>query len=83
MEVHVDTPLEICRERDPKGLYARAEAGRIRNFTGRDQPYEPPVAPALVLRTDLENAEIAAERVVKLVLAQARHAPPGLDGAQL
>ncbi|NJL07004.1 MAG: sulfate adenylyltransferase subunit CysN [Methylacidiphilales bacterium] len=82
-EVFVDAPLDVCRERDPKGLYAKAEAGRIAHFTGRDQAYEPPTAPALTLRTDLESAEIAAERVVRLVLAQARRTLADIDGAQL
>jgi adenylyl-sulfate kinase len=41
VEVFVDTPIEVCRERDPKGLYAKAEAGQIKNFTGVDSPYEP------------------------------------------
>ncbi|MEY6430909.1 adenylyl-sulfate kinase [Thioalkalicoccus limnaeus] len=44
IEVFVDTPLDICRERDPKGLYARAERGEIKQFTGIDSPYEPPLA---------------------------------------
>ncbi|ALK09822.1 sulfate adenylyltransferase subunit CysN [Blastochloris viridis] len=83
LEVFVDAPLEVCRERDPKGLYAKAEAGRIKHFTGRDQTYEAPVAPALVLRTDIESAQIAAEQVVRLVIAHARGAVPGGDGAQL
>ena len=50
VEVFVDTPLELCEARDPKGLYARARAGEISGFTGVDDPYEPPAAPDLVLR---------------------------------
>jgi bifunctional enzyme CysN/CysC len=83
LEVFVDAPLEVCRERDPKGLYAKAEAGRITHFTGRDQAYEPPLAPALVLNTGRESAEIAAERVVRLVIAQARGTLSGGEGAEL
>jgi bifunctional enzyme CysN/CysC len=45
IEVHVDTSIEECSRRDPKGLYARARAGEIKDFTGVDAPYEPPVAP--------------------------------------
>ena len=45
IEIYVDTPLEVCRARDPKGLYARADAGQIKNFTGIDSPYEAPEAP--------------------------------------
>jgi adenylylsulfate kinase-like enzyme len=47
----VDTPLSICEERDPKGLYARARRGDLVNFTGIDDPYEPPTAPELVIAT--------------------------------
>jgi bifunctional enzyme CysN/CysC len=50
-EVHVDTPLEVCRERDPKGLYAKADAGEIRDFTGVSSPYEPPEDPELRIDT--------------------------------
>ena len=83
LEVFVDAPLEVCRERDPKGLYAKAEAGRIKHFTGRDQAYEAPAVPALVLDTARESAEIAAERVVRLVTAHARGNPAGGEGAEL
>ncbi len=51
IEVFVDTPLEVCIERDPKGLYRKAKAGAIKNFTGIDSPYEPPEAAELVLHT--------------------------------
>lgn len=49
IEVHVDTPLELCEERDPKGLYARARRGDLQGMTGVDDPYEPPEAPELRL----------------------------------
>ncbi|MEU0507760.1 adenylyl-sulfate kinase [Amycolatopsis sp. NPDC006125] len=52
LEVFVDTPLEVCEARDPKGMYAKARAGEIRGFTGVDDPYEAPVSPDLVLRPD-------------------------------
>ena len=48
-EVFVDTPIELCEQRDPKGLYAKARAGEITGFTGIDDPYEAPVRPELVL----------------------------------
>ncbi len=51
IEIYVDTPIEECRRRDPKGLYARADAGAIRNFTGVDAPYEPPLTPEIHLET--------------------------------
>jgi adenylylsulfate kinase len=49
VEVYVDTPIEICEQRDPKGLYKQARAGRIKGFTGIDDPYEPPLTPELTL----------------------------------
>lgn len=49
LEIFVDTPLEVCERRDPKGLYQKARAGEIRNFTGIDAPYEPPANPEMVL----------------------------------
>src|SRR5438034_7826074 len=47
IEVHVCTPIETCEQRDPKGLYKKARAGQLKNFTGIDDPYEPPTAPEL------------------------------------
>ena len=64
LEIFVDTPIEECRRRDPKGLYARADAGRLPNFTGVDAPYEPPEAPDIHLRTLEGPAEAQAERVL-------------------
>lgn len=62
IEVFVNTPIEVCEERDPKGLYARAKAGQLQGFTGVDDPYEPPVAPDVELRC--LDIEIAVERVL-------------------
>jgi bifunctional enzyme CysN/CysC len=64
LEVFVDTPLDECRRRDPKGLYRRAEAGLIRNFTGIDAPYEAPTAPDIHLPTLRATPEQLAERVI-------------------
>ncbi|MBF8376713.1 adenylyl-sulfate kinase [Alicyclobacillus mali] len=52
VEVFVDCPVDVCKARDPKGLYRRALAGEIKGFTGIDDPYEPPHKPDLVLKTD-------------------------------
>lgn len=61
VEVFVDTPLELCEQRDPKGLYVKARAGEISDFTGIDSPYEEPLSPELVLRpTDGSAVEQAA-----------------------
>jgi adenylyl-sulfate kinase len=65
VEVHVAAPLAICAERDPKGLYAKALAGEIKHFTGVSDPYEPPVAPEIVLHTEAESVDES----VHLVLA--------------
>lgn len=62
IEVHIDTPLEICESRDPKGLYQRARAGHIPNFTGISSPYEPPQDPEVLLPTrDRSPGESAEE----------------------
>jgi len=71
LEIFVDAPFEVCRQRDPKGLYAKAALGKVVNLTGRDQPYEQPEDPALVLRTAELTADQAADRVVELVLQRA------------
>lgn len=60
VEVFVDTPLELCETRDPKGLYAKARAGEITGMTGIDDPYEPPLTPELVLTPDLLDHQVAA-----------------------
>ena len=57
VEVFVNTPLQICAERDPKGMYAQASAGALDNFTGVDDPYEPPQAPEVELNPALTVAE--------------------------
>jgi bifunctional enzyme CysN/CysC len=67
-EVFVDTPLEVCAQRDPKGLYAKARAGQIRNFTGIDSPYERPEQPELHLQTQGMAVEELAQRVIDTLL---------------
>ena len=64
IEVFVDCPLEVCEDRDPRGLYHKARAGEIPEFTGISAPYEPPLKAEIVLRTDQEVPEQSAERVV-------------------
>ena len=65
VEVFVDAPLEVCAERDVKGLYKKAFAGEIEGFTGVSDPYEPPVAPDLVLKTDEEEPQESARKVIE------------------
>ena len=60
VEVFVDTPIELCEQRDVKGLYAKARAGEIKGFTGIDDPYEAPTEPELVLTPGPSPAEAAA-----------------------
>ncbi len=69
VEVFVDTPPEICRQRDTKGLYRKAEAGLVSNVTGRDQAYEPPEAPAIALPAGKLDAASCAALLAKEVLA--------------
>ncbi|MFO1079863.1 MAG: sulfate adenylyltransferase subunit CysN [Reyranellaceae bacterium] len=72
LEIYVEAPLEVCRQRDPKGLYDKAARGRITDLTGQTQPYEPPEAPALVLHTAEMTAEEAADQVLEAVLYASR-----------
>lgn len=69
LEVYVDTPLEVCAARDTKGLYALAREGKVKNFTGIDDPYEPPLSPEIridtVGRTAEENAEFILTRLIE------------------
>jgi bifunctional enzyme CysN/CysC len=65
IEVFVDTPIEDCMQRDPRGLYAKAKAGQLKNFTGVDAPYEPPEAPEIHLHTLGQTPEQLAEEVLR------------------
>jgi bifunctional enzyme CysN/CysC len=80
VEVHVNAPLEVCEQRDLKGLYAKARSGQIKEFTGISAPYEPPLKPEIELRTDqLEVAECVAvilERLNEMVGPPALTATP-------
>jgi bifunctional enzyme CysN/CysC len=70
-EVYVDTPLEECERRDPKGLYRKARAGEISNFTGIDSPYEAPISPEVHLHPDQSSLEAMVEDLVSHVLSHA------------
>lgn len=70
VEVFVDTPLEVCEARDPKGLYKKARSGEIKNFTGIDDPYQPPASPELVL----PGGELQAAELADLVVQHLRNA---------
>ncbi len=64
VEIFVDTPLSLCEERDPKGLYQKARAGEISNFTGIDSPYEPPLQPNIRLETADLSVDAAASEII-------------------
>ena len=69
LEIFIDAPLALAEQRDPKGLYLKARRGELKNFTGIDSPYEPPVAPDIHIDSQFESAEAAAERIVEALLA--------------
>lgn len=81
VEVYVATPLEVCEARDRKGLYAKARAGLIKNFTGIDDPYEPPEAPEVVIDTTQMSPEEAAQRVLDYLKEQGYLSLPEADVA--
>jgi sulfate adenylyltransferase len=78
IEVFVDTPLETCEQRDTKGMYAKARVGEIKNFTGIDDPYEPPQYAEITLdtvsHTPEENARLILERLIRQGFVRAEHA---------
>jgi len=65
IEVFVDTPIEVCEQRDPKGLYKKARAGEIKGFTGIDDPYEEPLKPELVLFAAEKTPDILADEIIE------------------
>ncbi len=67
LEVHVHAPIEVCEQRDPKGLYKKARAGLIPEFTGISSPYEPPEKPVVLLNTNEENIEACVHRLWELL----------------
>jgi sulfate adenylyltransferase len=78
VEVHVSTPVEVCEQRDRKGLYARARAGLLKNFTGIDDPYEAPEEPEVVLDTSNIEPEEGARKVL-LYLQSQGYLPPEIE----
>ncbi|GAB3224251.1 adenylyl-sulfate kinase [Algoriphagus aestuariicola] len=73
LEVYVDCPLEVCEERDVKGLYKKARAGVIKNFTGIDSPYEAPISPAVHIHSDKEDLKISVKKVIGVISAAIGH----------
>lgn len=72
VEIYISAPVEVCEQRDPKGLYKKARAGEIKEFTGVSAPYEAPEAPELTLHTDLETLEESVARVVEFLRPRLR-----------
>ena len=70
VEIFVDTPIEICMQRDPKGLYEKAKSGTIKNFTGISSPYEPPEQAELTIHTVQAEPETHAQRILDYLRAQ-------------
>ena len=68
VEVYVNAPREVCEQRDPKGLYREARAGRLAGLTGLDSPYEPPPHPALELRTGDQDEQACVQRLKEIAL---------------
>ena len=64
VEVYVKCPINVLAERDVKGLYKKALAGELKNFTGVDDPYEAPVAPEVLVETDSDTAEVSAAQII-------------------
>lgn len=79
IEVYVNTPLEVCIQRDVKGMYKKAMAGEMKGFTGVDDPYEAPLNPELTIETDKEAPEVSAARILRVLeqrgLVAVDHAP--------
>ncbi|WP_424963003.1 adenylyl-sulfate kinase [Ekhidna sp.] len=72
IEIHVDCPLEVCEQRDVKGLYKKARAGEIKHFTGIDSPFEEPDNPALRLNTEINSLDQCLEELIKNIEPQFR-----------
>lgn len=68
VEIYVNAPFEVCEERDVKGLYKKARAGEIKNFTGLDAPFEAPESPDLEIKTNEMTAEASVDAVLKYIL---------------
>jgi sulfate adenylyltransferase len=81
IEIFVDTPLEVCEGRDTKGMYAQAREGKIKNFTGIDDPYEPPLNAELVIDTVNRSAEENAESIIEYLVAEG-FIRPVVDGEE-
>jgi bifunctional enzyme CysN/CysC len=76
IEVFVSTPLAVAEQRDPKGLYAKARRGEIKNFTGIDSDYEQPEKAEIVVDTSVNSAEACADAIIEWLDTNGRLTPP-------
>lgn len=72
VEVYINAPIEVCEQRDVKGLYKKARAGKIKNFTGIDAPFEPPEIPQIELKTGEMSIEETVEKALNYILPRVR-----------
>jgi len=79
VEVFCKCPLEVLKDRDPKGLYKKVAAGEIKHFTGVDDPYEDPLDPEVLVETDKESPEQSAAKIIKTLEVLGYIPPSGLD----
>ncbi len=70
VEVFINTPIEVCEQRDVKGLYKKARAGEIKNFTGIDSPFEAPESPLIDVKTASQSIDESAEQILQVILPQ-------------
>ncbi|MFO8087942.1 MAG: adenylyl-sulfate kinase [Bacteroidales bacterium] len=70
VEIYVNAPLEVCEQRDTKGLYKKARRGEIKNFTGIDSPFEPPESPDIELKTHIESIEESIDKALRVILPE-------------
>lgn len=77
VEVFIDTPLEVCEQRDPKGLYRKARAGQIEQFTGIDAPYEPPTEPEIPVQTAGRDVDECTNEIIDCLAGRGLLQPPG------
>jgi len=71
-EVFVNTPIEVCEQRDPKGLYKKARSGEIKQFTGIDAPYEAPDSPEVTIHTDKQSVSESASKILEFLVPRLR-----------
>jgi bifunctional enzyme CysN/CysC len=79
VEVFVDTPIDVCEQRDPKGLYAKARAGELKGFTGIDDPYEPPLEPEVMVSAALTTPDEAVVAIEARLEALGALGPGGVS----